>query len=252
MGHRRVKLKVAELLSSPLHDFLSAMDTSFRRSLPLNVVIIFMCFLISWWIYVPTHELLHAFGCMIGGGRVSRLEISPVYGAAFLKNFFPFISVGSEYAGQLTGFDTFGSDLTYLLTDFFPYLLTITLGVPLLKSASSKTAPFPFNTVKLGIAIPVAFAPFIAVTGDYYEMGSIIISRLTAWTFPGFKPLHWRSDDVLKLARQLFFSVQTPDLRDVIGLSASFLLAIALIFCTYWTGVFWSRLLLGRIIPKIL
>ena len=226
------------------------MDASLRRSLPLSAVIILMCFLISWWIYVPIHELLHAFGCMIGGGKVSRLELSPIYGAAFLKNFFPFISVGSEYARQLTGFDTFGRDSTYLLTDFFPYLLTIILGVPLLKSASSRIAPFPFNTVKLGIAIPVAYAPFIAVTGDYYEMGSIIISRLTSWAFPGFNPLYWRSDDVLKLARQLFFSGQATDIRDAIGLSASFLLAIVLIFSTYWMGVFWSRLLLDRISPK--
>ena len=247
-----MKQKVAELLSSPWRDFLSAMDASSRRSPPLSIIIVFFCLLISWWIYVPTHELLHALGCMIGGGRVSRLEISPVYGAAFLRHFFPFISVGSEYAGQLTGFDTFGSDSTYFLTDFFPYLLTIILGVPLLKSAFSKTAPFPFNSIKLGIAIPIAYAPFVSVTGDYYEMGSIVISRLTVWAFPGFKPFYWRSDDALKLARQLFFSVQAPDIRDVIGLSTAFLLAIALAFGTYGLGVFWSRLLLGRITAKTL
>lgn len=250
MGHRRRKLKVAELLSSPLHDFLSAMDASFQRSLLLNAVIIFTCLVISWWIYVPIHELLHAFGCIIGGGKVSRLEISPVYGAAFLKHFFPFISVGSEYAGQLKGFDTFGSDSTYLLTDFFPYILTITLGVPLLKSASSKTASFRLNSVKFGIAIPLAYAPFLAVTGDYYEMGSIIISRFTAWAFPGFRPLYWRSDDLVKLAHQLFFSGQAPDVRDVIGLSVSFLLAIVLIFCTYGAGVFWSGILVRRTTKK--
>jgi hypothetical protein len=116
LGHRRVKLKAAELILSPVHDFLSAMDASFQRPLLFNAVIIFMFLIISWWIYVPIHELVHAFGCMIGGGKVSRLELSPVYGAAFLKNFFPFVSVGSEYAGQLKGFNTLGSDLTYLIT----------------------------------------------------------------------------------------------------------------------------------------
>ncbi len=246
LGQGREKLKVAELLSSPLNDFLSAMEASFQRSPLLNAVIIFMFLVISWWIYVPVHELLHAFGCMIGGGEVSRLELSPVYGAAFLESFFPFISVGSEYAGQLKGFDTHGSDTTYLITVFFPYLLTIALGVPLLRSASLKRASFRLNSVKFGIAIPSAYAPFIAVTGDYYEMGSVIISGLTACVFPGFTPLHWRSDDLLKLSHQLFFSGQPSDVWDVIGLTASFLLGIVLIFCTYWAGIFWSELLMRR------
>jgi hypothetical protein len=250
LGRRRVKLKAAELLSSPLHDYLSAMDASFQRSLPLNAVIVFVFLVISWWIYVPIHELLHALGCIIGGGKVSRLELSPVYGAAFLKNFFPFISVGSDYAGQLKGFDTFGSDSIYLITDFFPYILTIVFGVPLLKSASQKSASSRLNSVKFGIAIPIAYAPFVSVTGDYYEMGSIIISRLTASAFPGFRPLYWRSDDLLKLSHQLFFSGQATDIRDVIGLSVSLLLAIVLIFCTYWAGVFWSGLLIRRTTKK--
>ena len=227
-----------------MRDFLSAIDTSLQSSIPLNAVIIFLCLMISWWIYVPIHELFHAFGCMIGGGKVSRLELSPLYGAVFLKEFFPFISVGSEYAGQLKGFDTFGSDSTYLLTDFFPYILTITLGVPLLKSARSETASSILNSAKFGIAIPLAYAPFIAVTGDFYEMGSIIISGLTAWAFPGFRPFYWRSDDFLKLAHQLFFSGNGSHMRDVIGLSASLLLGIVLIFSTYWAGVIWSKLLM--------
>jgi hypothetical protein len=245
--HKREKLKVSDLILLPMRDFLSATEASLQTSLPLNVVIIFSCLLISWWIYVPIHELFHAFGCLIGGGEVSRLDIAPLYGAAFLKGLFPFVSVGSEYAGQLKGFDTFGSDSTYLLTDLFPYILTITLGVPLLKSACSRTASSHLNSVKFGIAIPLAYAPFIAVTGDFYEMGSIIISRLSAWVFPGFKPFYWRSDDLLKLSRQLFFSGHVPYIQDVIGLSASLLLAIVLIFSTYWAGVFWSRLLLIRI-----
>lgn len=204
----------------------------------------------SWWVYVPIHELLHAFGCMIGGGRVTRLELSPVYGAEFLREFFPFISSGSEYAGQLKGFDTFGSDSTYLITVFLPYVLTIVFGVPLLKSAASKTASPRLNSVKLGFAIPLAYAPFIALTGDYYEMASIIISNLAARMSPGFNYLIWRSDDLLKLSGQLFFSGNEVYVRDVIGLATSFLLAIVLILITYQAGAFWSRLYPGRFINK--
>lgn len=205
--------------------------------------IVFLCLFVSWWVYVPVHELFHAFGCLIGGGKVSRLDISPIYGAAFLKKVFPFVSVGSEYAGQLKGFDTFGSDLTYLLTDFFPYVITIAVGVPLLRSACSKAGSPHLNSVKLGIAIPLAYAPFIAVTGDFYEMGSIIVSRLAAWISPGFEPFYWRSDDLLKLSHQLFFSGHAIHFQDVIGMASSLLLAVILIFNTYWAGVLCSKLL---------
>ena len=121
----------------------------------------------SWWIYVPLHELGHAFGCIFGGGTVTELQISPMYGAALLKEFFPFVTVGSEYAGQLTGFDTKGSDLIYLLTDFFPFLLTIFIGVPLLRSAAG-SKPI-WAAIKLGFGRPIAFAPFISFSGNIAE-----------------------------------------------------------------------------------
>ncbi|MFI5322166.1 MAG: hypothetical protein ACHQ6U_01245 [Thermodesulfobacteriota bacterium] len=115
----------------------------------------------------------------MGGGTVSELDISPKYGGAFLSKIFPFVSPGSDYAGQLTGFDTGGSDLTFLLTDLFTFLLTIFVGVPLLRSAS-RSATLPVR-IKLGVSIPIAFAPFISFSGDYYEMGSIIVSRIAAF-----------------------------------------------------------------------
>ncbi len=248
--YERENMKVSGLMTLPVRDFLSAIDASFQRNFALNAALILLCLLLSWWIYVPVHELLHAFGCLIGGGKVTRLEISPLYGAAFLKRYFSFVSVGSEYAGQLKGFDTFGSDPVYLLTDFFPYILTVALGVPLLRSVCSKSLPSCLNSAKLGIALPLAYAPFMAVTGDFYEMGSIIVSRLVAWTFPGFNPVHWRSDDALRLSSQLFFSASAPHILDVIGLSASLLLAVVLIFVTYWTGVLWSKLLQAVITGK--
>src|SRR5262249_15607941 len=153
-----------------------------------------------WWIYVPVHELAHAFGCWIGGGDVTRLEISPVYGAAALQSVFPFVAVGSDYAGQLTGFDTHGNDLTYLFTDFCPFLMTIFVGVPLLRAVTRLERSGLARWVLLGIAIPIAFAPFISLFGDYYEMGSIVVTRVVRFWSPTFELTRWRSDDLFKLA----------------------------------------------------
>jgi hypothetical protein len=182
-------------------------------------------------------------GCILGGGTVSKLEISPMYGALFLKEIFPFVSVGSEYAGQLTGFDTKGSDLIYLLTDFFPFLLTIFVGVPLLRSAAG-SKPL-WAAIKLGLGLPIAFAPFISFSGDYYEMGSIIISRIAGFISPAFEISRWRSDDLFKLADELFFKGTTYGFIDIVGVASSFIVGIVLIYITYILGVLWSRLILS-------
>lgn len=191
---------------------------------------------------MPIHELGHAFGCIIGGGTVSELQISPMYGAEILKGFFPFVTVGSDYAGQLTGFDTRGSDLIYLLTDFFPFLLTIFLGVPLVRSASGSK---PLSaTIKLGFGLPIAFAPFISFSGDYYEMGSIIVSSIADSISGSSQFIIWRSDDVFKLAGELFFSGNAYGFIDIAGVGLSFIVGLILIYITYMLGVFWSKIIL--------
>jgi hypothetical protein len=80
------------------------------------MVVIASSLLLSWWVYVPIHELAHAWGCLLAGGEVTRLEIDWIYGASLLARVFPYVTVGSEYAGRLSGFDNRGSDLTYLVT----------------------------------------------------------------------------------------------------------------------------------------
>src|SRR5690349_921767 len=64
----------------------------------------------SWYVYVPVHELLHAFGCVATGGRVEELRIAPLYGGRLLARVFPFVRAHDEYAGRLAGFDTGGSN----------------------------------------------------------------------------------------------------------------------------------------------
>lgn len=132
---------------------------------------------VGWWIYVPVHELLHALGCLATGGSVSRLEIATVYGGGILARLVPFVEAGGEYAGRLSGFDTGGSDPVYLATVFAPYALTVWPGVWALRTSGRRGRAFAF-----GLAIPVALAPFVALPGDAYEIGSILTTRLPPWS----------------------------------------------------------------------
>lgn len=148
---------------------------------------------LGWWIYVPIHELLHALTCLVAGGEVTRLEIAPPYGGALFARIFPFVVSGGEYAGRLSGFDTRGSDLIYLATDLGPFLLTLFPGIWLLRRAGTARRPLLF-----GLALPFAFAPWLSLTGDAYEIGSILVTRLPPWQG---EPL--RADDLVKKAQEL-------------------------------------------------
>jgi hypothetical protein len=153
---------------------------------------------LAWFVYVPIHELLHAFGCVAAGGTVSKLEIQAMYGGGLLAGIFDFVVAESEYAGRLSGFDTHGSDWVYLSTVAAPYLLTVLLGVPALRLCAMRSRPFLF-----GPAVVVSLAPFYSVPGDYYEMGSILSTRVATWLTvgAGAEPVFAgvRSDDLVAL-----------------------------------------------------
>lgn len=227
----------------PIGDYVAALDrltTAWRWS---RLAVLAVAAVLSWWVYVPLHELAHAGGCVLGGGTVSRLDIDPIYGAAFLQRIFPFVNVGSDYAGQLRGFDTHGSDSTYLLTDFLPFVGTILVGVPLLRAAARPGWRPAAQAALLGVALPVAFAPFLSVTGDYYEMGSILVSRALASIEPGVDVARWRSDDLFKLAAALFGSAGSGTRGDAIVLTLSLALGALLAVLTYALGAAWSNAL---------
>ena len=130
----------------------------------------------GWWVYVPVHELLHAAACEAAGGEVTRLEISESYGGALLARVFPFVEPGGEYAGRLSGFDTRGSVGVYLATDLGPFVLTLFPGVWWLRWAARSRRALLF-----GAALPFALAPFLSVTGDAYEIGSLLVTSLPPW-----------------------------------------------------------------------
>lgn len=225
-----MKPVLSNLILSPVRDGIQAMDAVLDRygirALPWLAV----GMAASWWLYVPLHELFHAWGCLIAGGTVSRLEIDTVYGAAALAELFPYVSPGSEYAGRLSGFDTGGSDAVYLNTVFFPYLLTILIGVPVLHLAARRRSAW-----LLGAAFPWAYTPFLSLTGDFYEIGSILVSRVAVNL--STMPLgRWRSDDLPLLAGTLFGPDGGGSWLDFIGLATSLLTGVLAAFLTYAIG----------------
>jgi hypothetical protein len=222
------------LITQPLLDYMDALQACLTGA-RVYAILIAAAFVVSWWVYVPIHELAHAWGCLLAGGEVTRLEIDWVYGAPLLARVFPYVAVGSAYAGQLTGFDTHGDDLIYLVTDALPFVLTILLGVPLLRALRVRRYHAPWRCALLGFALPVAFAPFASITGDYYEMGSILVTRVVRVIDPQFPIARWRSDDLFLLIERLW-AVPGPHGADAVGLAVSFCIGLLLAFLTYWLG----------------
>lgn len=181
------------MLITPWTDLLHGLDRCLTRG-ARSLLLVFAGALAGWWIYVPVHEMLHAAGCAAAGGRVSRLEIAAAYGGGLLSRIFPFVVSGSEYAGRLSGFDTRGSDLIYLITDLAPFLLTLP-GVWLLRRAAGAR-----HALLFGAALPFALAPFLSLTGDAYEIGSIVVTRLPPWMRDGEL---LRGDDLFQKAGEL-------------------------------------------------
>lgn len=162
----------------PFDDVMACLEPIVTVKSPIRAMGLMMATLIvAWFIYVPIHELLHVLGCVLAGGEVQQLEIARRYGGALVARVFPFVVSGGEYAGRLSGFDWKGSDLIYLATDFMPYLLTVLIGVPLIRLATRRRRPVVF-----GLGIVLGLAPFYNLPGDYYEMGSIITTRVVTWT----------------------------------------------------------------------
>ncbi|MDX2169502.1 MAG: hypothetical protein SF182_20705 [Deltaproteobacteria bacterium] len=227
----------------PLDDYLAALGVFFDRFTPLHALALVLSAGASWWVYVPLHELAHAWGCQLGGGSVSTLEIDAIYGAAWLQRLFPYVSVGSDYAGRLSGFDTHGSDATYLLTDLLPFVATVVVGVPALRAAADPRRGGLAQALLFGAALPVAFAPFISLTGDFYEVGSILVSRAVAVLQSGFDPTRWRADDLPKLIGERFAAGAGGSVAEALGIGAALALGSALAWLTYAAGAAVSSLL---------
>jgi hypothetical protein len=217
--------KVSHVVLRPGQDLLRGLDRCLVRGWR-GLAGAAVGLLAGWWIYVPIHELLHAAACWAAGGSVSRLEIDRAYGGGLLARMFPFVTPGSAYAGRLAGFDTGGSDLVYLATDLGPFLLTLWPGVWALRAAAAARRPVAF-----GAALPFALAPFLSLTGDAYEIGSIVTTRIPPWTASALRTL-LRGDDLLRIAPGLAGAGPTAWM----GFTVAALLGLLWAFATYAAG----------------
>ena len=234
----------------PFRDLLGAMDRIATGKRPWLALLVMIAGAGAFWfLYVPVHELLHVAGCLVTGGSVSQVHLDPIYGARLLSRWFPFIQAGGDHAGRVTGFTTGRSDLTYMATVVAPYFLSVP-GVALLRLASRHRI-----AVAAGVSLVLATAPFISLTGDYFEMGSILVTRsLTPLAAPpepytvtsGLMSL--RSDDLPALLSRI---AKEPDLSTsgitggmfgvVLVVTLSFAMAAALALGTYAAGDFLAR-----------
>jgi hypothetical protein len=219
------------LLTAPFADFLNGLDRCLTHGVR-SLAVLFLGLIAGWWVYVPVHELLHAAACAAAGGGVSRLEIDAMYGGALLAKIFPFVVSGSEYAGRLSGFDTRGSDWIYLATDLGPFVPVIFPGVWWLRRAAAAHRAFAF-----GAALPFAFAPFLSLTGDAYEIGSLLVTNLPPWKGTALL----RGDDVFKTAEALGRTPAAP----WTGFAAAVCLGVVWAFLTWWLGD-WAARRLGQ------
>jgi hypothetical protein len=231
--------RLATWLRQPLDDTLAALEAVVAGPRPaVGLLGVAVGVVVTWFIYVPVHELLHVAGCVLSGGRVSELELDPLYGGALLARFLPFVTPGGDYAGRLSGFDTGGSDLVYLATVAAPYGLSIALGVPLLRHCARAARP-----LSTGAAAVLALAPFSNAAGDYYEMGSILVTRAAA--LGALPPPHagLRSDDLIQLVGRLAAEPEALGLPEdgwlgtawlLVGLGAA--LSLLLAFASYAAG----------------
>lgn len=263
------------LIRQPFDDLLACLEPIVTVRRPVLVVVpLFVAMIVSWIIYVPIHELFHAYACMWTGGEVTQLEIAPRYGGAIYARYFDFVVSGGEYAGRLSGFETHGSDWIYLATDFGPYLLTVFIGVPLIKIAGRGRRPILF-----ALGIIMGLAPFYSLPGDYFEMGSIVTTRAAAVFAsesgeqppddiltdgplanvneinPPFLP-GLRSDDVFSLLATLVsepskLGLTSPGLLAIGVLMILISMAVSLLFAlaTYWLGHQVSRVIVPSL-PK--
>lgn len=184
-------MKLSALFTRPFLDLVRGEMLCVGR--PRDLAWLALGLAAGWWLYVPVHELLHALSCLAAGGEVTRLEIDPLYGGGLLARWIPWVVAGGEYAGRLSGFDTGGSDLVYLATDLGPFLLTLFPGVWALRRAARAGRPVLF-----GAALPFALAPLLSLTGDAYEIGSILLTRVPPWAGEAAQEL-LRGDDLFRV-----------------------------------------------------
>ena len=216
-------------IKAPALDVWDGMDRCLERG-NSGLVLMLAGLVIGWWVYVPVHELMHCLGCIVTGGEVRELQVDAAYGGALLAHLFDFVVVGSEYAGQLTDFDR-EPDLRWLSTVVMPFALTVFPGVWLLLRFGRAGRPLLF-----GAMLPVALAPFVSLTGDAYETGSIVATWLPPWASPEMREL-LRGDDLVLHARRVSAAPSAPWVGFVLASALGCAWAFGTHALARWVGV---------------
>ncbi len=149
---------------------------------------------ITWWVYVPLHELAHAGACVSCGGEVRRMTLAPIYGGSVAARHFDWVDDDTPYAGQLADFSP-GSDPCYFWLVLAPFVVT-PLARPLLRRSARRRGAIPFV-----IGTVLALMPLASVPGDFYEASSIVVTRMVGSFLPDVSRL--RSDDLVALVSRL-------------------------------------------------
>lgn len=225
----------------PLIDVTHALYGLAQAKRPQRDMLLFVTALVAtWFLYVPVHELLHVAGCLLTGGSVSELQIAPMYGGALYARWFSFVVAGGDYAGRLTGFDYQKSDFIYLMTDFGPYVLTVVMGVPLLRYSGRRWRPIVF-----GCGVVVGLAPVYNLPGDYYEMASICVTRIItiASNSDAIAYAGLRADDVFRLTGDVITQPGEVGIEGLGGqaiagvlILSGMIVSVLLAFLTYGLG----------------
>ena len=110
-----------------------------------------------------------------------------------------------------------------------------------------------------GAGIVVGLAPFYNLFGDYYEMGSVIVTHIATIITGGGDEIAFvgiRADDIFKLMETFFTSPSELGLEGPGAIAAgaclaiiSEIIAVALAFLTYALGTVVANILLGRTTP---
>jgi hypothetical protein len=179
---------------SPFKHFMRLYGKILSSARSKDILIMLVGLLCGWWLYVPIHELMHVAGCILSGGSVQRLELSPLYGGLMLSHVFDFIVAGGDYAGRLSGFN-YKEDWSYAVTVFFPYILSLP-GFLLLEKAVENRWHWLYGAV-----LPLTFAPLISLTGDMFELGSLSLYQM--WSGPEEISRLLISDDMFLLMQQI-------------------------------------------------